>query len=77
MEAVVKEAVFVVAEKRSCLESADKAHEYVPQFIPEGRAYAFHVNLIAHGRQLCHPRNPDCGRCPLRRSCGYYRDNKD
>jgi endonuclease III len=51
--------------------SADRAHEHVPQFIPEGRAYAFHVNLIAHGRALCHPRNPACGRCPVRWLCGF------
>ena len=51
--------------------SADRAHEFVPQFIPEGRAYAFHVNLIAHGRALCHPRNPECARCPVKRYCAF------
>ena len=49
-----------------------KAHEYVPQFVPEGRSYALHLNLIAHGRAVCHPRNPACNICVLRRQCDYY-----
>ena len=51
--------------------SADKAHEIVPPLIPKGRCYPFHVNLIAHGRAVCHPRNPECSTCPLRRLCAY------
>jgi endonuclease-3 len=57
----------VIPEKMS----ADKAHEYVPEFIPQGRAYAFHVNLIAHGRRVCHPRNPECEGCVLRGQCAF------
>ena len=51
--------------------SADRAHEHAPQFIPDGRAYAFHVNLIAHGRARCHPSNPECAQCPLKRHCAF------
>ena len=51
--------------------SADKAHEYMPPLIPKGKCYIFHVNLIAHGRQVCHPRKPECAGCVLRRLCAY------
>jgi endonuclease-3 len=35
------------------------------------RTYRFHVEMIAHGRTLCHARNPKCAICPLRRYCEY------
>ena len=33
-----------------------------------------HMALIRHGRRICHARMPDCGECPLRRTCPAYRD---
>ena len=35
---------------------------------PDG-ALEFHVNLLRHGRRICHARGPQCGACPLRRMC--------
>lgn len=35
------------------------------------RTYRFHVEMIAHGRRICHARNPKCGVCPLRSHCDY------
>lgn len=35
------------------------------------RTYRFHVEMIAHGRAICHARNPKCEICPLRRYCEY------
>jgi endonuclease-3 len=49
-----------------------KAHEYLPQFVPEGRSYVLHLNIIAHGRTVCRARNPACMSCVLRRQCDYY-----
>ncbi|MBN2308767.1 MAG: endonuclease III [Candidatus Hydrogenedentes bacterium] len=51
--------------------TAEKAHAFVPPLIPKARCYAFHVNLIAHGRQVCRPRTPACTRCPVRLHCAY------
>lgn len=53
--------------------SLDDAHRQIPQYLPTGRSYPLHVNLIALGRDLCHPRNPECSRCPLRRLCAFAR----
>jgi endonuclease-3 len=33
--------------------------------------YPLHLNLIRHGRQVCHARKPACGVCPLRDICDY------
>ena len=52
--------------------NAAKAHQYVPQLVPEGRSYVLHLNIIRHGRTVCHARNPDCEGCVIRRHCAYY-----
>lgn len=31
--------------------------------------YALHVDLVRHGRRVCHARRPDCDRCPLSGFC--------
>jgi len=49
-----------------------KAHEYVPQLVPDGRSYALHLNLIAHGKAVCNARNPACTICVIRSHCAYY-----
>jgi endonuclease-3 len=52
--------------------SADAAHDLLEQAVPPDQVYAFHVNLILHGRQICHAQRPECGRCPLAELCDYY-----
>jgi len=49
--------------------SVDRAHAFVPSLIPPGKCYSLHMNLIAHGRQVCHPRGPQCHDCVLSRAC--------
>jgi endonuclease-3 len=34
--------------------------------------YAFHLNLIQHGREVCVARNPRCEQCVLMAHCDYY-----
>jgi endonuclease-3 len=35
------------------------------------RTYRFHVEMISHGRAICHARSPACEMCPIRRYCEY------
>ena len=35
-----------------------------------------HLNVIRLGREICHPRNPECERCPLKVLCDYYQELK-
>jgi endonuclease-3 len=51
---------------------ADAAHDLLEQAVPPTDVYAFHVNMILHGRQICHAQRPECGRCPLTDLCDYY-----
>lgn len=51
--------------------SADQAHEIFGRITPPEWMYTLHVNLIHHGRKVCHAQRPDCFHCPLYRECAY------
>lgn len=40
---------------------------------PPGKRKAWHLAIIAHGRELCTARNPRCDACPVRRDCDWFR----
>jgi len=56
---------------RAAETSAVKAHQILAQIFPEDQYYAAHLNLIRHGREVCHARNPECQRCVLKEICEY------
>jgi len=49
--------------------TAEKAHELLAAMVPPDKVYAFHVLMIAHGRQTCHARRPNHTACILRDVC--------
>src|ERR1019366_5452651 len=51
--------------------SADDAHELYLALLEPDQMYEAHVNLITHGRKICHARNPECERCPIAQRCRY------
>lgn len=53
--------------------SAEKAHSLLEAQLPPEWYYVFHMNLIRHGRQVCHARKPNCEMCVLTDLCDYYR----
>jgi endonuclease-3 len=53
--------------------SAEKAHDLLEDLLPAETYYPFHLNVIHHGREICHARNPRCEICPLQNMCDYYR----
>jgi endonuclease-3 len=55
--------------------TADQTHDLMERICPPGAQFAFHINLIRHGREICHARNPECARCPLQHECDYFRDH--
>ncbi|HEX6817706.1 MAG TPA: hypothetical protein VF120_04975 [Ktedonobacterales bacterium] len=52
--------------------SADQAHTILNALIPSEWRHTMHVDLIRHGRERCHPRQPECQRCDLRPECPYF-----
>lgn len=49
----------------------DQAHHRLQQLVPPDRVLSFHLNLIEHGRAVCHARNANCEECMLRRICRW------
>lgn len=54
--------------------SANKAHEHMEAIVPPEEYYAFHLQLIYHGRAICKARNPKCEECPIKHYCEYYQN---
>jgi endonuclease-3 len=59
--------------------SADAAHGLLERDLGENvdEVYAFHMNVIAHGRTVCLARRPRCERCVLTENCDYYNHQGD
>lgn len=51
--------------------SADDAHDLFLGMLEPDQMYEAHVNLIQHGRKICHAQRPECGACPLRARCRH------
>jgi endonuclease-3 len=52
--------------------SREKAHVLLEERVSPDMYYSFHLNLIEHGRAVCHARNPKHDQCVLRDLCPYY-----
>ena len=50
----------------------EKIEEDLMERYPRERWFDVSNMLIAHGRRVCHARNPECERCVLREQCPYY-----
>ncbi len=51
--------------------TVDQAHTIFAKITPPEWVYPLHVNLIRHGRQICHAQRPECAQCPLYNECAY------
>ena len=51
--------------------NADQAHDIFAKHVPLEWVYPLHVNLIRHGRHICHAQRPACQACPLYSECAY------
>ena len=47
------------------------ANDELQDAVPGEIAYPFHMNVIRHGREVCHARRPECWRCVVEDVCGY------
>jgi endonuclease III len=49
--------------------TAEQACETLEQQVSGNLVYAFHIQLIKHGRRTCTAQRPKCPVCPLRKVC--------
>jgi len=50
----------------------DQAHDLFLAMLAPEQVYEAHVNLIHHGRVVCHARNPAHDQCPVAARCRFY-----
>jgi endonuclease-3 len=49
--------------------SPERAHDVMDILVPDDIKFRLHINLIAHGRQVCKARKPNCPDCCLNDIC--------
>jgi len=54
--------------------TAEGAEVLLEEALPPALYYPFHLLFIRHGREICRAQRPQCGRCPVREACLYYRE---
>ncbi len=59
----------IAAEKSS----PEEISRMLEEVVPESRCLGGHVNMIAHGRAVCHSQKPACESCVLSGMCKYLR----
>ena len=52
--------------------NADLAHELYLAMLEPDQMYEAHVNLITHGREICHAQRPEHGRCTIAARCRFF-----
>jgi endonuclease-3 len=57
---------------RSAKTTAEQAHQTLAEIFPQDSFYVVHLNLIRHGREVCHARTPQCPSCVLQDLCEFY-----
>jgi endonuclease-3 len=50
----------------------EKSHEILEAMLPPSIYYAYHLNIISHGREVCQARRPRCELCTLQDICAYH-----
>ena len=51
--------------------SPEEISLFLEKVVPVSRYLGGHVNMIAHGRAVCHARKPECERCVLSEICDF------
>ncbi len=52
--------------------TAERAHIHLAALFDPAMYYDVHLNLIRHGREICHARSPQCERCSLSDLCPHF-----
>jgi endonuclease-3 len=66
-----------ILRRLGVLETGDlgRANRDIQEHVPDEIAYPLHMNVIRHGREVCHARRPKCWSCNLEDLCVYEHKN--
>jgi len=56
--------------------NVEKTHLWMEDLFDPSQYGAGHLNIIRHGREICHARKPECEQCILNTLCDYYENTK-
>jgi endonuclease-3 len=51
--------------------SPERIQDFLESVVPAERCGGGHLNIIEHGRKICHARSPECGECAARDLCPF------
>ena len=71
--------VFRLSQRLGLVEekaNPEKAQKMLERIVPPDKYVSFHLNLICHGRQVCHARGPSHDKCCLQGCCDYVRGKR-
>jgi endonuclease-3 len=57
--------------------SNEAAHRHLAELFPPEAYASAHLNIIRLGREVCHPRKPECAVCVLQSLCDYYQKSQN
>ncbi len=49
----------------------EDSFDVLQPLVPKGQSYAFHLNLIRLGREVCRANKPRCTSCPVEIECRF------
>jgi endonuclease-3 len=56
--------------------NVEKTHVWMEKLYEPAQYGPGHLNIIQHGREVCHARKPECERCPLAQLCDFYQASR-
>ena len=56
--------------------SREAAHHLLEALIPPQHYFAYHLEIIQHGREICHARHPRCADCILQDLCADFQERQ-
>mgnify|MGYP002681843683 FL=1 len=71
--------VFRLSQRLGLVEekaNPEKAQKMLERIVPPNKYISFHLNLIRHGREVCHARGPRHEKCCLQGCCDYMRGKR-
>lgn len=71
----VLQRVFSLESSSIRIRTDKKMWEFAEGLPPKGKGKEFNYALLDFASKVCTARNPKCPTCPMRKICGYYKNN--